>query len=91
MRALRLYSLSYFFAGINIFGGNLFAALNDGLTAGILSALRLFVFQLIAVFLLPLFLGSDGLWLAMFAAESAVFVIMVIVLVKRRIRYGYAL
>ncbi len=87
--ALRLYCLSYFFAGVNIFGSNLYAALNDGLTAGVLSALRIFVFQMIAIFTLPLILGSDGIWLSMFAAEICVFAITIIILGrgKRSFRY----
>ena len=89
-KALRMYAISYFFAGINIFGANLFAALNDGLTAGVLSGLRIFVFQLIAIFVLPLFLGSNGIWLAMFAAECCVLVITIIVLVNGKKRYQYA-
>ncbi len=89
-KALRMYAISYFFAGINIFGANLFAALNDGLMAGVLSGLRIFVFQMIAIFVLPLILGSDGIWLAMFAAECCVLVITIIVLGKGKKRYHYA-
>ena len=89
-RALRLYSLSYFLAGINIFGSNLFAAFNNGLVAGTLSGLRMLVFQLTAVYVLPLFLGSDGIWLSMLAAESGVFFITVIFLFRERKKYHYA-
>ncbi|MBQ3404531.1 MAG: polysaccharide biosynthesis C-terminal domain-containing protein, partial [Oscillospiraceae bacterium] len=88
-RALRLYSLSYIFAGINIFCSNLYAALNNGLISGTLSALRLFVFQLIAVYLLPLILGIDGIWLSKLSADLVVFVITLAVLVRQRPRYGY--
>ncbi len=89
-RALRLYALSYFFAGINIFGSNLFAALNNGLVAGTLSGLRIFVFQLAAIFLLPLLLGSDGIWLSMFVAECCVLVITILAFCKGRKAYHYA-
>lgn len=88
--ALRLYCISYFFAGINIFGCNLFAALNDGLTAGILSGLRIFVFQMIAIFTLPLIMGSDGIWLSMFVAETCVFIITIVMLAKGRRKFNYA-
>ena len=89
-KALRMYALSYFFAGVNIFGANLFAALNDGLTAGILSGLRIFVFQLAAIFALPLLLGSDGIWLAMPFAECCVLVVTVIALIRGKERFDYA-
>ena len=89
-KALRMYALSYFFAGVNIFGANLFAALNDGLTAGILSGLRIFVFQLAAIFALPLIVGSDGIWLAMPFAECCVLVVTVIALIRGKERFDYA-
>jgi len=90
VRALRLYMLCYVFTGVGIFTSNLFAALNNGLIAGTLSALRIFVFQMIAVLLLPLALGSDGIWLSMPAAESGIFVLSVLVLIRQRKRYRYA-
>ena len=74
-RALRFYVTGYLFAGINIYAANLFAALNNGKISTFLSALRMFVFQLAAVLLLPLLLGSDGIWLAMPCAELCVFVV----------------
>lgn len=49
----------------------------------------MFVFQMIAVFVLPLFLGADGIWLAMLFAELCVFIITLIVLRGQKPRYGY--
>ena len=89
VRALRLYSLSYFLAGFNMFSSNLFAALNNGPVSGLLSGLRIFVFQIAAVLLLPLAFGSDGIWLAMLAAELCVLAVTLAVLAKYRVRYGY--
>ena len=88
-KALRLYSLGYIFAGINIFTFNLFAALNNGPLSGFLSALRTVVFQLIAVFVLPLFLGADGIWLTMLVSDSCLLIISIIVLRRQQPRYGY--
>lgn len=90
IRALRLYALSYFLAGMNIFTSGLFAAFNNGLIAGTLSGLRMLVFQLAAVLVLPLWMGSDGIWLAMLAAESCVFLISALFLVRERKTYHYA-
>ena len=89
-RALRLYFIAYFFAGVGVFGSSLFAALNNGPLSGLLSALRLFVFQLTAVLLLPLVLGSDGIWLALPVSEICVLIVTVIVFVKNREKYHYA-
>ena len=89
VRALQIYSVSYLFAGINIFGSGFFASLNNGLISGSLSALRIFVFQLAAVFLLPLIWGSDGIWLSMPLAEFLVFLVTLAVLRIQRKNYPY--
>lgn len=87
--ALRLYSLSYILAGYNILVSSMFAALNNGWTAGILSLLRTLVFQLLAVLILPKLIGSDGIWLAIVAAEILIFIVSAIVWKKNRPKYGY--
>ncbi len=87
--ALRLYATSYILAGFNLFSSNLFAALNNGPVSGLLSGLRIFVFQIAAVLLLPLLFGSDGIWLSMLAAELCVTIVTLAVLGKFRKRYGY--
>ncbi len=89
-RALRMYFIAYFFAGAGIFGSCLFAALNNGPLSGMLSAMRLFVFQLSAVLLLPRLIGSDGIWLAMPLSEICVMIITIIVFIKNKDRYHYA-
>ena len=89
VHALRLFALSYFLTGFNLFSSNLFAALNNGPVSGLLSALRIFVFQIAAVLLLPLLFGSDGIWLSMPAAELCVTAVTLVVLAKERGRYGY--
>ena len=57
--------------------------------SGLLSGLRIFVFQIAAVLLLPLLFGSDGIWLSMLAAELCVTIVTLAVLGKFRRRYGY--
>ncbi len=88
-RALRLYSLRYFFSGLNTFGSSLFAALNDGRIAGLLSGLRMFVFQLLAVMLLPLIFGGNGIWLSMLFSDVCVFLLTSFVVLKKRGKYHY--
>ena len=89
-RALRIYFIGYFFAGIGVFGSCLFAALNNGPLSGILSAMRLFVFQLSAVFLLPCAFGSDGIWLAVPVSEVCVMILTVLVFIRNKNKYHYA-
>ena len=70
-RAFTIYSFSFLFAGIAIFGSAFFTALNNGLISAIISFLRTLVFQSSAVFILPLIFDIDGIWLSVVVAEFA--------------------
>ena len=67
--ALRLYNLSSLVSGFNIFAAAFFAALNNGRVSSILSLTRTLVFQLGWLFLLPMLIGQNGIWLSVAAAE----------------------
>lgn len=70
-------------------GSSFFTALNDGIISALISFLRTLVFQVGAVLILPVFLGIDGVWLSIVAAEAlAVIVTILLLLVKRR-KYHY--
>ncbi len=71
VRGFTIFSFSFLFAGLAIFGSSFFTALNNGLTSAIISFLRTLVFQIAAVFILPLFLDIDGIWLSVVVAELA--------------------
>ena len=65
----RIFALSFLFMGFAIFGSGFFTALNDGVTSAIISFLRTLVFQVAAVWLLPLKWGIDGVWASIIVAE----------------------
>ncbi len=65
----RIFSFSFLFAGISIFGSSFFTALNNGLVSALISFLRTLVFQVAAVLILPIFLGINGIWLSIITAE----------------------
>ena len=88
-RAMKLYSISFLFAGLNIFTSSLFTALNNGLVSGIVSFLRALVLQIGMVLVLPGLIGENGLWLAAFATESCALVINICFLLGNRKKYGY--
>lgn len=69
--AFRVYALNFFLMGFNVYGSSFFTALGDGVTSALISFLRTLAFQVIAILLLPLLLGIDGIWLAVTAAELA--------------------
>lgn len=90
LRGFRLYSLSFLFMGFNVFGSSFFTALNNGAISAAISFLRTLLFQIAAVFILPLFLGTDGIWLAIGAAELFALFVTVAFFITKREKYHYA-
>lgn len=89
-RAFRLYSFSYLFVGLNIFCSAFFTGLNNGLVSGLISFLRTFVMQIAMIFFLPLFLGVDGVWLAVVVAEVLTLFVSTFLVLHYRKKYGYS-
>lgn len=89
IHAYRIYGFSFLFAGLGVFAGAFFTALNDSLTAGIISFLRTMVFQIGTVMLLPLVWEIEGIWYAPVAAEVLAFCAAVVFLKRRKQRYQY--
>ena len=85
----RIFSLSFIFMGIAIYGSGFFTALNDGLTSALISFLRTLVFQAAAVLLLPLLWGINGVWLSIIVAEVMAGSLTVIFLIAKRNKYHY--
>ncbi len=85
----RIYSVSFVIMGINIFGSAFFTALGNGLVSALISFLRTLLFQLVAVLVLPLILGLNGIWMAIIVAEAFALIITILFLVGNRKRYHY--
>ena len=88
-RAFMIYSFSFLFSGIAIYGSSFFTALNDGLTSALISFLRSLVFQVAAVLILPVFWGLDGIWLSVVAAELVAAVMTVLFILAKKQTYHY--
>ena len=88
-RAFFVYSFSFLFAGVSIYGSSFFTALNNGLISALISFLRTVVFQVAAVMLLPIKLGTDGIWLSVVVAEALAALITVICFFALRKKYKY--
>ena len=86
----RLYALAFIVMGINVWGSSFFTALGNGLISAAISFLRTLVFQISVVLILPLFLGIDGIWLAIVAAEFLALIVTVICFITQKNRYQYA-
>ena len=88
-RAFTIYSFSFLFSGIAIYGSSFFTALNDGLTSALISFLRSLVFQVAAVLILPVFLEIDGIWFSVVAAEMVAAMMTVFFIAVKRKKYQY--
>ncbi len=85
----RIFALAFPFMGFSIFGSGFFTALNDGLTSALISFLRILVFQVSAILLLPMIWGIDGIWVSIVVAEMMAVVFTAVFLIIKRKRYHY--
>ncbi len=89
LRGFAIYSFSFLFAGLGIFGSSLFTSLCNGLVSALISFLRTMVFQVAAVLLLPLLWGIDGVWVSVVVAELLAAAVAVSLMIAMRKKYGY--
>lgn len=86
----RLYAVAFLAMGLNVWGSAFFTALGNGVVSAAISFLRTLLFQIVMVLALPLFLGIDGIWLAIGAAEFLALAVTGIFLIANRKKYHYA-
>ena len=88
-RGFAIYSFSFLFSGMAIYGSSFFTALNNGLVSAVIAFLRTLVFQVAAVMLLPLIWGIDGIWVSIVIAELMAVAVTALFLVGKRTKYRY--
>ena len=88
-RGFFIYSFSFLFSGIAIWGSSFFTALNNGLISALISTLRTMVFQVAGVLVLPLLWDLDGIWISIVLAEllAAALAGIFVVCCRRKYRY----
>ena len=89
LRGFAIYSFSFLFSGIAIFGSGFFTALNNGLVSALISFLRTLVFQIAAVLVLPLIWDIDGIWVSIVVADLMAAAVTAAFLVGMRRKYRY--
>lgn len=89
-KAIRIYSISYLFSGINLFGSSFFTGLNNGKVSALISFMRVLVLQVFFVLTLPMLFSLNGIWMSIILAEFCAVIITIYCLVKYRDKYGYA-
>ena len=87
--AMRIYMVSFLICGFTMFASAWFTALNNGPVSAVISFTRTLIFELGCVFLLPLVLGIDGIWLAVNVAEVLALILSAALVFGFRKRYGY--
>lgn len=85
----QIFALSFLFMGFGIFASGFFTALNDGVTSAVISFLRTLVLQTEAVMILPVFMGINGVWSSVVAAEFMAVILGDVFLIGKRNRYHY--
>ena len=88
-RAMRLYSICYLFTGFSMFGSSFFTGLNNGLISALISFCRTLIFELGMVLVLPLIMGTDGIWLSIVFAEILAMIMTISFILGLRKKYGY--
>ena len=87
--AMHIYMISFLLCGFPMFASAWFTALNNGPVSALISFTRTLVFELGCVFILPLILGIDGIWMAVNMAEVFAVMLSAILVFGLRGRYGY--
>lgn len=89
LRGFAIYSFSFLFAGLAIYGSSFFTALNNGLISALISFLRTLVFQIAAVLIFPVIWDVDGIWFSIVAAELMAALVTALFLTGMRKKYHY--
>lgn len=87
--AFKIYALAFLLCGFGIYGSALFTALNDGVISAVISFLRTIVFQVLAILIMPLIWGLNGIWYSVFVAEVAATIVAFFFIIKMRKKYHY--
>ena len=89
LNGYRIYSIAFLITGYGVFGSSLFTALNNGAVSALISFLRTLVYQLVAVTVIPLWLGLNGIWASIIFSEFASAVTAAVFIIIYRKKYGY--
>lgn len=81
--AIRIFSISFLFNGINIIVSAYFTAIEEAKKSATISLLRSLIFVVIGLFLLPLLIGDPGIWLVIPFAEFFTFIYCIFLLIKQ--------
>lgn len=90
VHGLRLFAFSFLFAGINIFGSGFFTAFNNGKISALIAFSRSLFFIAVFIFILPRFIGLNGVWLTVPCAEFVTLFLFLFFYKKYKKTYQYS-
>ena len=89
VHSFRIYQVSFLLAGFNLYASAFFTALNNGVVSAVISCTRTLVCETLAVILLPMVFGLEGIWYAITVAEVLALCLTAYYLRTLRPRYNY--
>jgi len=89
LTAVRIYSIIFLITGYNVFGSSIFTSLNNGIVSAIISVSRTMIFETTMIFVLPIFFGLNGIWMAVSVAEGITLIVTLILFLLNRKKYQY--
>ncbi|MDE6665035.1 MAG: MATE family efflux transporter [Ruminococcus sp.] len=89
IHAFRIYAISFMISGFNIYGSSFFTALNNGAVSAVISFLRMFLFQMVMVLVIPMIFGLNGIWLSIIVAELLSLFVTLFFIFRNKSKYGY--
>ncbi|MEG0370929.1 MAG: MATE family efflux transporter [Clostridium sp.] len=80
IHAANLYSLSFLISGLNILSSGFFTSIERPRESVLISILRGVIFITIFLIILPLVIGSDGIWLTLLFSELSTLIVSIYLL-----------
>lgn len=81
--------MSFLLAGFNLYASAFFTALNNGVVSAVISCTRTLVCETLAVIILPMVFGLEGIWYAITVAEVLALCLTAYYLHTLRPQYNY--
>ncbi len=85
----RIFSIAFLMMGFNCYVSGLFTSLSNGLLSALVSFLRGLCLLAPMIVVLPMLLGTDGIWSAVPVTEAVTAMISLYLLLRMAPRYGY--
>lgn len=82
-QGLYIFTFAFLFSGLNMYGSSFFTALSNGKISAMISFGKTFIFFSIFAFLLPLYVGVDGIWMIMPFTEALTSIVVILLMKKK--------